>query len=210
MSQNDDEKRNVKNSEDDDEDESEGLVLPKILVYDEIDLFLLAIEDLEDLIAMRLMLFSGLRVGEAAAVQVKDINAETHSVFVRQGKGSKDRYAPLDVGTIALCQCYESSRKLKPDEYLFDMTKRTLQNRVTQTAIKAGLSYVNDLGKQVTWVHAHTLRHTCATWQLDKGIPLPMVQNNMGHSSIEVTQIYLHLNIRQRSQKYSDATRFGI
>jgi integrase len=207
---NDDEKRNAKISEDDESESSEGLELPKILTYDEIDLFLLAIDDLEDLIAIRLMLFSGLRVAEASSVKVKDIDPETKSVFVNQGKGAKDRYAPIDVGTIALCKCYESSRKLRPDDFLFDRDKRTLQNHVTQTAIKAGLSYINDLGKTVTWVHAHTLRHTCATWQLDKGIPLPMVQNNMGHSSIEVTQIYLHLNIRQRSQKYTDATRFGI
>ena len=207
---NDDEKRNAKNEDEESDDSEGGLVLPKILTYDEIDNFLLAIEDLEDLIAIRIMLFSGLRVAEASAVRVKDISSETRSVFVEQGKGSKDRYAPIDVGTIALCKCYEATRKLLPDDYLFDRDKRTLQNHVTATAIRAGLGYVNSLGKTVTWVHAHTLRHTCATWQLDKGIPLPMVQNNMGHSSIEITQIYLHLSIRQRSRNYSDATRFGV
>ena len=199
MSRNGDEKRNATFSEDEDEEKSDGLVLPKILTYDEIDRFLLAVYDIEDLVAMRVMLFAGLRVSEAADVLVKDIDPETRSVFVRQGKGSKDRYAPIDIATICLARCYAENQKLKPDDHLFDRETRTLQRHVSETGERAGL-----------YAHAHMLRHTCATWQLDKGIPLPIVQNNLGHSSIEVTQIYLHLSIRQRSRTYLDSTRFGI
>lgn len=176
------------------------LVLPKILTYEEIDRFLLAIDDLEDLVACRIMLFGGLRVAEASNVLVKDIDPESRSVFVRQGKFSKDRYAPLDIATIALCQCYAATIKRKGDEPLFSYSKRTLQRHVTDViAVRAGLT-----------MNTHMLRHTCATWQLDKGIPLEIVKNNLGHANIEVTQIYLHLNIRQRSRTYSDCTRFGI
>lgn len=176
------------------------LVLPKILTYEEIDRFLLAIDDLEDLVACRIMLFGGLRVAEASNVLVKDIDPESRSVFVRQGKFSKDRYAPLDVATIALCLCYAATIKRKGDEPLFSYSKRTLQRHVTDViAPRAGLT-----------MNTHMLRHTCATWQLDKGIPLEIVKNNLGHANIEVTQIYLHLNIRQRSRTYSDCTRFGI
>ena len=200
MPVNGDEKRNAKISEDEEEEEKEnGVTLPKILTYDEIDRFLLAIDDLEDLIVIRIMLFGGLRVAEAANVKVKDIDHESRSVFVDQGKGAKDRYSPIDIATIALCQCYSMGKKLKPDDYLFDRDKRTLQNHVSQTGERCGLH-----------VWPHKLRHTCATWQLDKGIPLEIVKNNLGHSSIEVTQIYLHLNIRQRSRTYSECTRFGI
>ena len=199
MNGNELEKRSATNSEDDESDERVGLELPKILTYDEIDRFLLAVDDIEDLVAIRIMLFGGLRVSEASDVLVKDIDPESRSVFVRQGKGSKDRYAPLDIATIALCQCYARKGKLKPEDHLFDCTTRTLQRHVTETGERAALN-----------VWAHKLRHTCATWQLDKGIPLEVVKNNLGHSSIEVTQIYLHLNIRQRSRTYSDCTRFGI
>jgi integrase/recombinase XerD len=199
MPENDDEKRSATNSEDEESEERPGLELPKILTYDEIDRFLLKVDDIEDLVAFRLMLFAGLRVSEATDVLVKDIDPESRAVFVRQGKGSKDRYAPIDIATIAQCQCYAQLQKLKPDDHLFDRTTRTLQRHVTETGQRADLK-----------VHAHMLRHTCATWQLDKSIPLEVVKNNLGHSSIEVTQIYLHLNIRQRSRTYSDCTRFGI
>ena len=199
MPRNGEEKRNATFSEDENDADKTGLVLPKILTYDEIDRFLLAVNDMEDLVAFRLMLFAGLRVSEAGDVLVKDIIPGTRSVFVRQGKGSKDRYAPIDVTTIAIAQCYAEKMKLRPDDHLFDRETRTLQRHVTETGERAEL-----------YVHAHMLRHTCATWQLNKGIPLPMVQNNLGHEDIETTQIYLHLAIDQRSQKYSDATRFGI
>lgn len=200
MIENDLEKTKVTNPEEEEDDERTGLVLPKILTYDEIDRFLLAIDDIEDLVACRIMLFGGLRVAEASSVLVKDIDPESRSVFVRQGKFSKDRYAPLDVATIALCQCYASTIKRHGDEPLFSYSKRTLQRHVTDViAPRAGLT-----------MNTHMLRHTCATWQLDKGIPLEIVKNNLGHASIEVTQIYLHLNIRQRSRTYSDCTRFGI
>jgi site-specific recombinase XerC len=54
------------------------------------------------------------------------------------------------------------------------------------------------------------MRNTCATWQLDKRIPLEIVRGNLGHEDITTTQIYLHLNIRQRSRTYREVTRFGI
>jgi integrase/recombinase XerD len=178
-----------------------GLVLPKVLTYDEIDRFMLAIEDIEDLVACRVMLYAGLRVNEACNLQVNDFNKEKGAVFVRQGKNSKDRWSPLDIGTISLAHCYARSIGKFEDSQIFVRTKRTLQRHVEDIYQKAG----------ITWgPTCHTLRHTCATWQLDKGIPLEVVKNNLGHTDIATTQIYLHLAIRQRSRIYTDAARFGI
>jgi integrase len=190
----------VEQEQEEGESVKQGLVLPKILTYDEIDRFLLAVDDIEDLVAVRIMLFGGARVNEAANILVKDVDPDNRSIFIRQGKFSKDRYAPIDVATIALCLCFAAEMRRKPDDRLFTSSKRTLQRHVTDViAPKAGIT-----------MNTHMLRHTCATWQLDKGIPLEIVKNNLGHASIEVTQIYLHMNIRQRSESYKNATRFGI
>lgn len=103
--------------------------------------------------------------------------------------------------TLAIANCYAAEHELGPDDPLFRSVKRTLQRHVEETYQRAG----------ITWGAAcHTMRHTCATWQLDKGVPLPVVQGNLGHEDIETTQIYLHLNIRQRSRTYHDCARFGI
>ena len=78
------------------EDEIEGskgkttkLELPKVLTYDEIDRFLLAIEDLEDMIAARIMLFAGLRVGEVAELLARGVDAERCAVFVKRASGQR-------------------------------------------------------------------------------------------------------------------------
>ena len=173
-----------------------------MLTYDEMDRFILAIDDLEDVLMCRLMLYGGLRVAEASNLRVKDISLDQQAVFVHMGKGNKDRWVPLDIGTLSAAHCYSLAAELKPDEPLFNYGTRTLQRHVTNIFKKAGIT-----GEKA---HCHTLRHTCATWQLDKGIPLEVVKNNLGHTDIATTQIYLHLNIRQRSRLYQDCTRFGI
>lgn len=193
--------RKATQNEEEENDDNVRLKLPKILTYEEIDRLLLAIDEIEDLLMVRIMLFAGLRVAEATDLIVSDIRSDTQSVFVNQGKGGKDRYAPVDVATIAIAHCYAKGVKLQPDHKLFQYTKRTMQRHFDDICLKAN----------ITWgPTCHTLRHTCATWQLDKGIPLPVVQGNLGHSDISITQIYLHLNIRQRSRTYVESTRFGI
>lgn len=188
-----------RDKDDEDEERVYRRKIPRVLTYDEIDRLLLAVDDIEDLVAIRLMLFAGLRVAEASALRVKDLHPESMSVFVKQGKMGKDRYSPIDVGSLAFARSYAHCADLKPEDPLFNYTKRTLQRRVEE--------YYKAVG--ITDAGCHTLRHTCATWQLDMGIPLDTVKNNLGHESIEMTQRYLHLNIRQRSRIYKDCSRFG-
>ena len=78
--------RKATRSVSEDEERTIRLKLPKVLTYDEIDRFVLATEDLEDLVAVRLMLFGGLRVDEASNVRVKDISTENRAVFVISGR----------------------------------------------------------------------------------------------------------------------------
>ena len=173
--------------------------LPKILTYDEVDRLLLAIDDMQDLIACRLMLFAGLRVSEVVSLRTQDLIKDPPSIFVSQGKGGKDRYAPIDVHTLALMRAYVKDKGLGVDRHVLDYSDRTLQRHMADWFAKAGIPNAT----------CHWLRHTCATWQLDHDIPLENVKENLGHADIKVTQIYLHMDIRKRSRSYRDATRFG-
>ncbi|MEI6795845.1 MAG: tyrosine-type recombinase/integrase, partial [Methanomassiliicoccales archaeon] len=113
----------------------------------------------------------------------EDLNTEAGAVFVRQGKGGKDRYAPADVGTLSLCRCYAAGAGLSGHEPLVSASVRTVQRHMADAFLAA----------DITWgPTCHTLRHTCATWQLDKGIPIEAVRENLGHEDIAITQIYLH------------------
>lgn len=186
-----------------DEDAREGLDLPEILCYEEIDRFLCALEGIEDLLAARLMLMGGLRVSEACAVRPVDLRPDpiAPAVFVNQGKGAKDRYAPCDMATVLMARAWALDRKAAPDSPLITASTRTIQRHIEAAYSRAGIE--RGLG-------CHSLRHTAATWMLDKGIPLEVVRANLGHEDIATTQIYLHLDIRRRSRIYVDATRFGV
>jgi integrase len=153
------------------------------------------------MMAARIMLFAGLRVGEVSELLVKDIDLERSAVFVRQGKWGKDRWAPCDTHTLALAHSYAKLRHLGKESRIISSSTRTVQRHIEEIYRRA----------DITWgPTCHTLRHTCATWQLDMGIPLEVVRENLGHEDISTTQIYLHLNIRQRSRTYREAIRFGL
>ena len=189
-----DQKKGVSGKDDTDEED-----LPKIFTYDEIDRLLLAIDDVEDLIACRLMLFAGLRISEVCSLRTKDLLLDPPSVFVLQGKGGKDRYAPIDIHTLSLARSYAKQQNRDPDQSLLELTERTLQRHMVIYFAKIDIPDAT----------CHWCRHTCATWQLDLNIPLPNVQSNLGHKDIATTQIYLHMDIRKRSRSYREATRFG-
>ncbi|MDD1768377.1 MAG: tyrosine-type recombinase/integrase, partial [Methanomassiliicoccales archaeon] len=106
-----------------------------------------------------------------------------------------------DIHTVSLAKTHANLKGWDADHRLIESSTRTVQQHVEEIYRRAG----------ITWgPTCHTMRHTCATWQLDKGIPLEIVRENLGHEDIATTQIYLHLNIRQRSRTYREVTRFGI
>ena len=175
-----------------------GRDLPKTLTYDELDRLLCACEDLEDLAFIHAGLFGGLRLAEITGLTRADIDPDAVAVYVKaeDAKGDKDRWAPVTPVTVALLHVLGQSKRA--DEPLFTLTPRTYERRVKALAVAAGIE------KDIT---PHWLRHTSATMQLDMGIDLETVRDNLGHEDITYTQIYLHLNIRSRSRKYRDAMR---
>lgn len=174
--------------------------LPDALTYDEIDMLLPVIDNLEDLVAIRCMLFGGLRVAEVCDLEVRDVIYSQGALHVQEGKESKERLAPVDIHTLALIRSYVADRGLEPTDKLVAASVRTLQRHVKDYATRAGITRLV--------VSPHDLRHTCATWQLAKGIPLKSVMDNLGHEDIAYTERYLHLNIDQRSRSYREATRW--
>ena len=171
-----------------------------ILTYEEIDLFLLTIDDMMDLIAVRIMLYGGLRVGEVCDLVVSDLEFSECSVHVQDGKGGKERFSPLDVHTLSIIRCYVATNGLRVEDKLVPLTTRTIQRHVGEIAERAGIRRFN--------ITPHTFRHTCATWQLDREIDIETVRANLGHEDIATTQIYLHLDIRKRVRSYREATRW--
>ncbi len=137
-------------------------------------------------LACYLMLYSGLRLSEAADLRWKDcdINNTTAQIVVVDGKGGKSRAVPIHERLLSMLQ----------DEFAItapEQSDRVLQLETTSMA-HIFYRWLPRLGVQ--GVHAHRLRHTFATRLLEAGTDIRTIQILMGHESIETTQRYLSVS----------------
>jgi site-specific recombinase XerD len=166
----------------------------------------LSIEDITNLIAaadgdhrtalrdralLEVMYGAGVRVSEAVALDVRHLDLERMTLLVR-GKGNKERLTVIgEPARVALERYLRGrGRGAGGDGPLFlnrdggRLSQRAIQILVRKYAMKAGID---------TRVHPHLLRHTFATHLLDGGAELRVVQELLGHTSPNTTQIYLHV-----------------
>lgn len=132
-----------------------------------------------DLLIFKFLAFTGVRRSELLSVRCQDIK-ECY-LFIRQGKGEKQRVIPL---TKKLCEevnDYIHWAKLSPSNQLFPLSKTRLCAIVRGYAAKAGI-------KDIT---PHQLRHYFATRLIEKGARLRSIQELLGHEDISTTAIYL-------------------
>ena len=126
--------------------------------------------------------YSGLRISEILNLEPRDIDMDKGTVFVRQGKGSKDRVTRL-------CPFFRTE--------MFELMplKKLLKARALQKAFKKDCEIAGILKDKPT-IHFHSLRHGFCTHAIEKGIDITRVQVLAGHSNIATTSVYTHLNPR--------------
>ena len=145
-------------------------------------------QDYQLRLAVNLMLHSGLRVSEVAKLKFTDINTDTMHLFVRGGKGNKDRLMPYDEEAADL---FEILRR-KPDDGWYVIlsptgghySSRQIERWIKDLKNKAGIT------RDCT---PHTLRHTFAVRYLKAGGNIRALQKLLGHSSLTTTQVYLDI-----------------
>ena len=166
--------------------------LPIVLSQEEMLLFFDHIPGLKNRAALMTCYGAGLRVSEAVALKVSDIDGKRKLIRVEQGKGQKDRYAMLsDRLHMALRRYYKALRP-DPESWLFPSWKKdhhmsagSLQLACREAAAHAGLR------KKVT---VHGLRHAFATHLLEQGTDLRIIQVLLGHSEIDTTARYTRVS----------------
>lgn len=144
-------------------------------------------------------LFCGLRISEVCNLKKQDIDLESEKVFVRQGKGGKDRIVMLPSKIKPLI---EKWFRLNDSEYFISGSHdkkyipEILSKNFKKYLKKANLSiktFKTTVGQQRYVYSFHTLRHTYATYLLEKGVDLYYVQRSLGHVDIHTTQIYAYI-----------------
>jgi len=173
--------------------------LPTVLTEKEItELYNTCADDvygLRDRAILGLYYGCGLRRSEGVAVDVPDVQFSRGLLYVRKGKGNKERYVPLAGKVAEDLRWYlvEARPKLlktaKSPSLLISQRSRRPQGQSLALRL-AGLVETAGIPKEVG---LHSLRHSIATHLLRNGMPLAEIQRFLGHASLESTQIYTHL-----------------
>jgi integrase/recombinase XerD len=160
-----------------------------------------------DKAVLEVLYSTGIRVSELVKLKVTDFDPKSRTLFVRQGKGGKDRILPLPM--IAAGYLKEYIERVRPkfiktlkrdDGVLFlTYTGRPLNiNKMTEifrrTTKAAGID------KRVT---AMVLRHTIASHLLENGMDIRYIQEFMGHERLSTTQIYSKVTLHGLRKMYN-------
>ena len=171
--------------------------LPDVLSIDEVRRLIDAVRTPHNKTFFWTVYSLGLRLQEGLNLQVGDIDSARMVVHVHRGKGSKDRYVPLPPRTLTVLRQYWATHRHQV--WLFPATGRDHDQAVSAAEPMARSSVhgamkrvVQELGfrKRVT---IHTLRHSYATHLLEAGVNLRLIQQYLGHRSLQATTVYLHL-----------------
>lgn len=146
----------------------------------------------------------GLRLEEARNLQVGDIDGKRMMVHIHRGKGAKDRYVPLPQETLYWLRRHWKTHR--HPRFLFPAEGRDhKQSSISTTPIQTSTiqKAIGKIARQLNFqkkVSTHTLRHSYATHLLEAGVSLKVIQQYLGHSSLQTTLIYLHLTETAETQ----------
>ena len=151
-----------------------------------------------DAAVLELLYGSGLRVSELCGLEIDNVDTDRHLVRV-WGKGSKERQVPISPPAADAVRAWREHRSAlataaSPPAALF-LNRRG--NRLSPRDVRRILDR-----RAASPTHPHALRHTFATHLLDNGADLRVVQELLGHVSLQTTQVYTHVSKERLLQVY--------
>jgi len=181
--------------------------LPLVLSREAVATLLRAVQLPRYRAVLGLIYHTGLRVGEAVRIELRDLR-ETHTehprLHVRCGKGGKDRFVPLAPRMVAALRAWWQTHR--HPTFLFPGPSSGWRERgqpadaAQPAATHLSVSAVQNtfrLARATAGLPAeatvHTLRHCYATHLLEEGVSLRLISQYLGHASLETTLIYTHL-----------------
>lgn len=134
-------------------------------------------------------IFAGLRKKELLNLKLTDVDIENLTIFVRQGKGNKDRIVPMSYTLAQALKSYLEDRKRMRKTCPEFFTSLIKDAGFTDSGLKRLIEQVNK-SAHIKFT-AHKLRHTFATLMLEGGCDIYSLSRMLGHSDIKTTTIYL-------------------
>ena len=163
--------------------------LPEILSQKEVFQLLEQCNSLKYRTILTLIYSAGLRISEAANLKLSDLDFNRKQIFIGSSKNKKDRYTLLANETILLIKQY--MQIYCPIEYLF--YSKDIAKRISPDCIENYFRQLLARSNIQKKIHVHTLRHCFATHLLENGTSIFHIMHLLGHSNIQTTMIYLHM-----------------
>jgi integrase/recombinase XerD len=162
--------------------------IPELLSRRDVRAIISQCRSLKYQMALEICYGCGLRVSEVVALNVRDIDGDAKRLHVHQGKGKKDRLVPVSEGQLNHLRNYW--RHYHPTIALFP--SREPEKHLSVTALQKCFTAAKRAAGVTKSGGIHALRHAYATHQLAAGMPLNVLQRNLGHSDIKTTLRYTH------------------
>lgn len=145
------------------------------------------------LLVLRILIMTGLRIGELTGLNIKDVHSQDTKIRVL-GKGSRERivYIANDELHAEFVQFLQWRRANdKPSAHLFP---NRCGERLTPPAFRKRLKLLCEAKNIAPHVTPHQFRHSAATLLIENGVDIRMVQRLLGHASIATTEIYTRVS----------------
>jgi len=160
--------------------------LPKVLSKQQIKLLINSMNNLKHKLIIEMLYSTGLRLQELINLKRQDIDFDNNTLFVRKGKGKKDRITIISETIKIDLLKYYSKENFKTD-YVFE-------GRTGNYSKKSVQIILFDVSKKLGFrIHPHMLRHSFATHLLEQGVDIRIIQKLLGHSDLNTTEIYTHV-----------------
>jgi integrase/recombinase XerD len=160
------------------------------------------------LLAVALMVATGMRVNEAVSIVCHDIDLAGRSLRI-VGKGRRERQVFLTNDWIHdLMRAYLRTREalhVEQPQLLFNRQRQPL----TAAAMRVRLIAAARAAGLASRVTPHMLRHTAATQLIEAGVDIRYIQRLLGHASLTTTEIYTHVSDRALRRVVSEADVLG-
>jgi integrase/recombinase XerC/integrase/recombinase XerD len=156
-----------------------------------------SIEDPRDKLIVRTIYSTGVRVSELCNMNIEDIDFEEHTIRIL-GKGDKIRMVFVDQETL------DDIRKFIGNKIVGPLFVGQQGKHISPRAIQHIFKNYAPLG-----ITPHKIRHSYASELYRRSKNLRVVQENLGHTSIKTTEIYLHTDIDERRQVYQQFFPLG-
>jgi len=162
--------------------------LPEVLALEEVMAILKATKNEKHRNILMMIYCCGLRVRELINLKRHDLNWERGTIYIRHGKGNKDRLVPFPSKMQESLKIY--LHRFQPKEYIFQGQGG---GKYSQSSVRHILHRSCQAAGIKKHIRTHTLRHSYATHMMEKGVNLRYIQELLGHKSPKTTMIYTHV-----------------